>query len=535
MSSAEKQAKDLHVHKRILKQAVALFCATAFSCPIAMVSQDQRGDWAVTGGDSGQSGWQKDEQGLSPETAAASFKLLWKIKLGQPSKNAQSFSEPLLAGRLINAQGFKDIVYWASADTLYAVDSELGSMIWKKQFKSGSEPSGCEVSSLSYLMEPPIAINFNARRRRAPGTPRPPDPPVAQTNERRLGVPPGGGYFGLKGIYVLTPDGMLHEQVMTTGADFAPPVKFLPAANGSVYGLNFAAKTIYAATGRDCGGVPNGIWAIDLTKTDYPVASYATQKLHPLALTGPAITADGAAIFVTGPGTSDSDLHPNTVILADKDMKAKDWYTPEGGIASIAGVSPITFVYKDKQLVVAPGKDGSIALLDAASLGGSDHHTPLFETAPISKPGEKHSWDGFASWTDKENTTWVYASISAAVSLSDNSVKVSGPAPHGAVVAFQLEDTDGKLALKPAWVSPDMVNPAPPRIANGVVVALSGGDTATHATLYVLNAATGAQLYSSKNEVPTYTHLSGVAVGDSHALFTDHENVLYSFGIPLEH
>ena len=81
-----------------------------------------------------QSGWQKAESQLAPENAGANFKFLWKIKLGQPSKDARDFSEPLLAGRLINAQGFKDFVYWSSADTLYAVDSELGTLIWKKQF-----------------------------------------------------------------------------------------------------------------------------------------------------------------------------------------------------------------------------------------------------------------------------------------------------------------------------------------------------------------------------------------------------------------
>ncbi len=94
-------------------------------------------------------------------------------------------------------------------------------------------------------MEPPVVINFNARRRRPAGTPPPPEPPPAKSNERRLGVAPGGGYFGLKGFYVLTADGMLHEQVMTTGADFAPPVKFLPSANGAAYGLNFITKTAY--------------------------------------------------------------------------------------------------------------------------------------------------------------------------------------------------------------------------------------------------------------------------------------------------
>jgi hypothetical protein len=172
--------------------------------------------------------------------------------------------------------------------------------------------------------------------------------------------------------------------------------------------------------------------------------------------------------------------------------------------------------------------------LDAASLGGSDHHTPLFETAAITKPGEKHAWDGFASWQDKGGTTWVLASISAGVTLSDG-VKQNGPATHGAIVAFKLEDADGKLSLTPAWVSEDMLNPAPPRVANGVVAALSGGDASTHAMLYVLNAATGAELYSSKNEIPASTGLSGISIGDGHVFFTDRDNVLYSFGIALEH
>lgn len=525
------------MNKQLLGRVVGLLCGGAFLCSIATLAQDQRGDWALTGADPGQMGWQKDELGLSPDTVPANFKFLWKVKLGQPSKTGGSFSEPLLAGRLINAQGFKDIVYWSSSDTLFAVDSELGSLIWKKQFKVPAQTSGCGVSSLSMLMEPPVVINFRARRKRTPGV-KPPEPEQpAAPSARRLGVAPGGGYFGLKGIYVLTPDGMLHEQVMTTGADFAPPVKFLPAASGSAYGLNFESKTIYTATGHDCGGVPNGLWAIDLTSADYPVASYATQKIHPLALTGPTITPDGESIFVTGAGSSDANAgdYANSVVSTEKDMKIKDWYTPEGGMASYESVSPITFTYKEKQLVVAPGKDGSIALLDAASLGGADHHTPLFETPSVSKPGEKHGWDGFASWQDKDGTAWIFASVSTAVSLSDSNVKLSGQTPHGAVVAFKLEDSSGKLSLQPVWVSQDMVSPAPPRIANGVVVALAGGNSSTHATLYVLNAATGVELYSSKNEIPTYTHLSGVSVGDSHAFFTDHDNVLYSFGIALEH
>jgi hypothetical protein len=105
------------------RRLVGLSCA-AFLWSISSVAQSDRGDWSVTGGDPAQSGWQKSESQLAPENASAKVKFLWKIKLGQASKDAQAFSEPLLAAGLINAQGFKDFVYWSSADTLYAVDSE---------------------------------------------------------------------------------------------------------------------------------------------------------------------------------------------------------------------------------------------------------------------------------------------------------------------------------------------------------------------------------------------------------------------------
>jgi hypothetical protein len=385
-------------------------------------------------------------------------------------------------------------------------------------------------------MEPPVTINFNARRRPGtPATPRPPEPPAAKATERKIGVAPGGGYFGLKGIYVLTPDGMLHEQVMTTGADFASPVKFLPAPNASASGLNFVDKALYASTQHDCGGVANGLWSIDFAPGTYPVTSYETAKVHALSPSGPALISDGTAILVTGPGTAADNVYPSSVVAVGKDMKVKDWYTPEGGMAPYAGVSPITFSYKEKQLVVAPGKNGSIVLLDAAALGGSDHHTPLTQSDALAKAGEKHGWDGFAAWQDKSGTAWIYASVSAGVTLAGSGITANGAASHGAVVAFKVADADGKLSLSPVWVSGDMMNPAPPRIANGVVIALAGGDRKSHAVLHVLNAATGADLYSSKNEIPTYTEFSGVAVGDSHAFFTDHLNTLYSFGIGLEH
>ncbi len=342
----------------------------------------------------------------------------------------------------------------------------------------------------------------------------------------------------MKGIYVLTPDGMLHEQVMTTGADFAPPVKFLPAANTSPYGLNFKEKTIFTATGNDCGSVPNGLWAVDLTSADYTVASYATHKVRPLGVTGPVITPAGKSLVVTGPGTSDSSagVYASSVVSVAKDMKVEDWYTPDGGMANLGKRFSSDVHLQGKAIRRGARKRRTHRLT-----GCCDHWAEQITILRSSKhprspvAGEKHGWDGFATWQDKDGTAWVFASVSAAISLDDSASKVKWSNPHGGIVAFKVDENDGKFALTPVWVSPDMVNPAPPRIANGVVIALSGGDSTTHATLYVLNAATGAKLYSSKNQIPTYTELSGVSVGDSHAFFTDHDNVLYSFGIRLEH
>ena len=84
--------------------------------------------------------------------------------------------------------------------------------------------------------------------------------------------------------------------------------------------------------------------------------------------------------------------------------------------------------------------------------------------------------------------------------------------------------------LTPAWVSRNLVIPAPPVVANGVVFALSSGEyvrqanenqgglfspdsapKSTHAILYALDAATGKELYSSGDAITSFTHFAGMA------------------------
>jgi len=131
----------------------------------------------------------------------------------------------------------------------------------------------------------------------------------------------------------------------------------------------------------------------------------------------------------------------------------------------------------------------------------------------------------------------------------------NGDAPHGSIVAFKVEEKDGKTVLSPAWVSRDLIIPAPPVIANGVVFALSSGEyvrqanenqgglftsqeraeRSVHAVLYALDGETGKELYSSGDDITAFTHFAGMAVANGRVYFGTYDNTLYSFGIPMEH
>src|ERR1700744_139526 len=119
-----------HKHRRSI--ALSLTCTVLY---LAQAHGQAPGNWPLPHHDAEHSGWQNAETKLSKDTVAGQFKFLWKIKLENKAKGPASFSEPLLAPRLINAEGFKDLVIWGGRDTVYAVDSELGTMVWQRHFE----------------------------------------------------------------------------------------------------------------------------------------------------------------------------------------------------------------------------------------------------------------------------------------------------------------------------------------------------------------------------------------------------------------
>jgi outer membrane protein assembly factor BamB len=370
-----------------------------------------------------------------------------------------------------------------------------------------------------------------------PVAPRDVAAPKAPTSSVLAPIPFGG----VDPLYVMGSDGLLRTLRVSDGTMTAPMVPILPPS-ARPSSLTFIDGVIYTATSHDCGAAPNGVWALDLT-AETKVATWRTGGAHVAGSAGPTFGTDGTIYVAT---TKDASATPsryaNSVVALDRaTLQPKDWLATD---AADFNASPVVFKHQDRELVAASGNDGRLYLLDTASLGGSDHRTPLHVTAKYSDPG---AGGGLATWED-EGTRWIVASVeggpAAGLRFTSN-----GLAPAGSLVAFKLVDTDGHLTLAPAWRSPGLVSPLAPLVVNGMVLAVSSGEyragpatlTAAQrrqrslpARLYVLDAVSGRPLWNSG---PTITSAARakMAAGSGQVYLVTADNHLYAFGIPMEH
>jgi outer membrane protein assembly factor BamB len=110
---------------------------------------------------------------------------------------------------------------------------------------------------------------------------------------------------------------------------------------------------------------------------------------------------------------------------------------------------------------------------------------------------------------------------------------VSGKGSSASSIAsFKVEEPGDSIVLTPGWVFHEINSSVPPVIANGVVFALSGS---SRATLYALDAATGKQLYSSRNLVTAPASSTGLTIANGRVYFGTTDGILYAFGIYMEH
>lgn len=127
----------------------------------------------------------------------------------------------------------------------------------------------------------------------------------------------------------------------------------------------------------------------------------------------------------------------------------------------------------------------------------------------------------------------------------------NGPVTKGGVMAFKVEETNGKYKLAPAWMSRDLDQGEPPVVANGVVFTYASGEAtaqaypdvglqdtsqrripaSTHSTLYALDAETGKELWSSGNDIKSWLHFGELSVANGRVYIGTWDGILYCYGI----
>jgi outer membrane protein assembly factor BamB len=556
-------------------------------------------DWPSQSGNPQREAWAKTEKAFTKENAKG-IELLYKYKADNQARGLSALTSPVVNGLLITYLGFKEmLVFGGSSDNVYSMDADLNRLIWKTHFDykgdKAAAPTAVCPGGLTAAMAMPgsstaMGRGFGAPPGRgvagrgpgAPGTPAAPGaapgavPGAAPGAGRGPTLPPGFGPpppgraglfssgFGRSGVFLaVSGDGYLHALNTSTGTDKESAVKFLPA-NATASALNVNDGIVYAATQDGCGGKSNALYAIEAAVENGKVSTFETHGAGFAGVGGTAIGTDGTAYAQAVDGQGDGGPYSDTVLALSKDLKVKDYFTPSDAPAAtkkdvtVPGITPVVFEWNGRDLIVAGSRNGRVYVLDSKSLGGADHRTPLAQSDVIASPDAKYAGNGFAgtfsSWEDTDNKVrWIYASLWGPAAGSAKFGTSNGDAGHGSIVAFKLEDQDGKPVLTPAWISRDMMAPAPSVTANGLVFALSTGQSsreakedgkpyslaerekmATRAVVYALDGATGKELYSTGNMTSTFSHGSGLAIANRRIYFTTHDNTVYALGFIAE-
>ena len=520
-------------------------------------------DWTTIGNDAQRSAWIRADAKISAASVQhPDFKLLWKLKLDNEPRQLNALTQPVLYDFYISYRGFRSLAFMGgSSGKVFVMDTDLARMEWERRAGSPPPPSGtldCPGGMTANLTRPtnaaiPALVGFVGRGRRNPaysgvGEPnegavtlaeagarvsRPRPPPAVSSARRR--PPPGRSLRGLRLVYALSGDGMLHTMYVSNGDDRVPPVKFLPP-NANAQGLIVVDDVAYVATTNGCGGVADGVWALDLESKK--VTTWKSASGGVAGLVGPALGPDGTLYVATVGGS--------VVSLEAKTLKQIGSYTP--GSAGFTS-SPVVIDYNEKDYLAATAKDGTIHLLEGANLGGADGRTPVGKTAAYSAASDFVP-GALATWQDPDGVSWVLAPSGAPPAPGVTFPVTNGQVTNGAIVAWKIADKNGTPSLEPGWISRDMVSPLPPIIVNGVVFAASSGAghtsdapiSAEHparhsspAVLYALDGATGKVLWESGDTITSFAPRNGLSSGGGAVYLSDYNGTLYSFGFPMEH
>lgn len=551
-------------------------------------------NWLTDGGDNVRSGWQKDEKALTKENVK-NLKLLWTVKTDVEQHALHSLMTPLVVQDVPTSAGKKEMVYVLGvSDTLYAIDSSTHTIAWEKHFtykalpnvRQGPPPDAAPAAAPAGGGTPgnmPGAAAPGGAAQNTPGAPAAPGaagaaPPAAGGGPGRQALPADPKHYGflnpngstdvpyigapnaqgIRPIYVVDGGGNLHTLSDATGDDMQPSIEM---GVTSKFALQLYNNNIIFGYS---GGIISATVGSSMSTVTKTVGFGRSGGLW--GRRGPAIDSNGIVWTTTGDGQYDEqkNMLANSIVgFEQKDgaWHVKDWFTPPNWEwlwhrDLDPNNTPTVFNFKGRELMAASGKECRVYLLDPKNAGGSDHHEPLYKTPLICNEAvdfqNAGSWGALSSWEDPSGTRWVIVPFwGPAHSKFKFPITNTPETKEGGEAAFKVVDKGGKPELEPVWVSRDMHRGEPPVIANGMIFAYGSGENTQQAwadiglnfdstiraskgeraIIYVLDAMTGKELWTSGDSIAGFNHFSALTVANGKLYLGTYDGNLYCFGL----
>ncbi len=491
------------------------------------------GDWPTFGHDPQRSGWARSERTLSTENVS-NLELKWNAKVDNEASLLGALTAPIVAADVTTAKGIKDVVFVAGKEGgVFALDASSGDLLWDWKPVKYALPTNTGLQGSVYC---PNGVN------------------ATPTLDTRTGL-----------LYTLAENGALYGLDMGSGNVRFGPAQFVPPF-AKAWSLNLFGNRIYTTLAQGCGGSLSGFYSMEISDRHRPVVR---QLLLSNTTTGGIWGRGGPVIGENGRvygSTADGPFNPrfgdysNSVVaaslgeleLADHFVPSNHWELYRRDL-DFGAASPVWFGWQGYNLLASGAKEGVLYLLDADSLGGRDHQTPLLEGIRLGNDPRSSTsfgiWGGLSTWRSDDGRTWLYVPMYGPASTSAPEFPLShGPSPDGSVMAFEVvaEERSGKPRLKAAWISQNFKVPEPVALANGVAFVLANGENVNQrdsvegrqttnnqpAVLYALDALTGEELFNSGNAMGTWVHFSGLAIAEAQIYAVDYDSVVYCFALP---
>lgn len=509
-----------------------LGCRIAFVVACLLPASGIAGDWPTFGHDPQRSGWARSERTLSTENVA-NLELKWKTKVNNEGSLLGALTAPIVAVDVPTANGIGDAVFVAGKEGgVFAIDAGTGDLLWEWEPVRYGLPASGPLQGSVYC---PNGVN------------------ATPTFDTRTGV-----------LYTLDESGALYGLDMGSGKVRFGPVQFV-APFAKAWSLNLVGNKIHTTLAQGCGGALSGFYSMDISDRHRPVVRQLllsnTNTGGIWGRGGPIAGENGLVYGSTADGPFDARAgdYSNAVVAATlDDLELADYFLPKNHWElyrldlDFGSASPVWFGWNGYNLLASGAKEGVLYLLDADSLGGKDHQTPLLEGIRLSNDPRSSTsfgiWGGLSTWLDEDGRRWLYVPIYGEPSTEAPEFPIRyGRAPDGSVMAFEVvaDEASGKPALRPAWISQNFKVPEPVALANGVAFVLANGENPNQrdsvkerqttnvepAVLYALDAHTGSVLYSSGDSMGTWVHFSGIAIAEGRIYAVDYDSVVYCFGL----